>query len=174
MEVVDLSLLTQAETGLSAAWCSSHAECAALCLERHDHQPGVAMPVEATESTTFTITFVLPSEMAVGSWEIEQATEFGAYAIGLLVVKRVLGITKFQRSYRGGNRGFDFYGGEGATLLFQKTTRIELSGILRGDAADVARRVVEKLRQIGAADAALPAYAVVVEFSRPTTAVKAK
>jgi hypothetical protein len=53
--------------------------------------------------------------------------------------------------------------------------RLEVSGIRRGSRSQINARVKQKTEQTGASDAGeLPAYIIVVEFSRPISIVIAK
>ena len=56
--------------------------------------------------------------------------------------------------------------------LFQGKKRLEVSGILRGNEANLKARVKEKVRQTNRSDQiGLPAIVVVVEFSSPRSRV---
>jgi hypothetical protein len=60
-------------------------------------------------------------------------------------------------------------------LLFQRMARLEVSGIRKGSRSQINARVKQKTEQTRASDAeGLPAYIIVVEFSRPISTVSAK
>ncbi|MBW4623103.1 MAG: hypothetical protein KME17_27560 [Cyanosarcina radialis HA8281-LM2] len=61
------------------------------------------------------------------------------------------------------------------TLPFQRMARLEVSGIRQGNRSQINARVKQKTKQTRASDAqGLPAYIIVVEFSRPMSIVRAK
>jgi hypothetical protein len=60
-------------------------------------------------------------------------------------------------------------------LPFQRMARLEVSGIRKGSRSQINARVKQKTEQTRASDAeGLPAYIIVVEFSRPISTVSAK
>ena len=83
-----------------------------------------------------------------------------------------------ERSFKG--TGFDYWMGnpaqhdENDELPFQNLTRLEVSGILQGDAVRIARRVKVKLDQVEPTDHVGPAIIVVVEFGGPVIHLEAK
>ena len=97
----------------------------------------------------------------------EVATEHGAVCISILLALKNTKYTVIERSRKG--TGIDYWLGEKDDLLFQKAARLEVSGIFKGDAKDIAKRVEKKRKQTQKSDAtSLPVYISVVEFSRPT------
>lgn len=70
--------------------------------------------------------------------------------------------------------GIDFWlGSEPETLI--STARLEVSGILQGDASTIRARVREKMRQTDrSATSRLPVYVSVVEFSTPIAHLEKK
>jgi hypothetical protein len=60
-------------------------------------------------------------------------------------------------------------------LPFQRMARLEVSGIRKGSQGQINARIKQKTEQSRASDAGgLPAYIIVVEFSRPISIVSAK
>ncbi len=97
--------------------------------------------------------------------DIQEATEQGAYALALLVLKEHDGSVMVERAAKG--PGFDFWVSTHASWNF--TGRLEVSGILVGTPAMIRARVAQKRSQTGASrSSGLVAYVVVVEFSTPT------
>jgi hypothetical protein len=94
----------------------------------------------------------------------DRATELGACAVAILLIRDLTGLTTIEQSRRGD--GFDYWLGSAEELSFQ--ARLEVSGVRVGDDTAVRARVNQKLRQTHRSDASgLPAYVVVVLFSRP-------
>ena len=98
----------------------------------------------------------------------EYATEQAAYGIAFMLIGKMTNFTVIERSRRG--TGFDYWLGikdETLELPFAKKVRLEVSGIRRGDDSRIKARVKQKIEQTNLSDGVLPAYIVVVEFSRP-------
>lgn len=104
--------------------------------------------------------------------EIE-AAQYGAYGISILLLLKLENLTAVERSVRGD--GFDWWMGDKKDPLYEKKARLEVSGINNGDDKRINERVAEKLAQTDqSAGTGLPAFVVVVEFSRPVAVVKKK
>ena len=98
----------------------------------------------------------------------DYATEQGAYSVALLLIQRLTSFTVVERSRRG--TGFDYWLGnvsDSAELPFEKSARLEVSGIRRGERRQVRSRVTLKGAQVQAVDSLSPAYIAVIEFSQP-------
>ena len=104
----------------------------------------------------------------------EEATEYGAYGIAILVIREAAGKPILERSAKG--PGFDFWIGdeEDDELPFQGLMRLEVSGILSGDAKRVSSRVQLKKTQVTPSDKQAPALIAVVEFGRPLVTLEKK
>lgn len=110
------------------------------------------------------------TERARGTYDPDEATEFGACGIAILVLRAQTGFT-VQRAFKG--TGFDYWVGKvDGERPFQNMARLEVSGIRRGGPRLVRARLRQKLAQVRSSDASLPAYAVVVEFGRPEARVE--
>lgn len=72
--------------------------------------------------------------------------------------------------------GFDYWLGTQADEIVPYEAKMEVSGIRNGGESDIARRVREKVAQMARPDPPvdpnLPAYAVVIEFSRPVAEIR--
>jgi hypothetical protein len=151
---------------LTPAFGRSMAEAAALCLEEEGHRDSALLLVTGSYAETFVVTWPEVTDQVRACYnDPEEATEHGACGIAILLVGELVGQTVVERSRKG--TGFDYWIGAEDELPFQRKACLEVSGIRRGDAALVDRRVREKLRQTSRTDGVLPAHVVVVEFSRP-------
>ena len=149
--------------------------CAAVCLDRGRHQSGVPMAVEGDYNATFRLTWESLTEKHRRSCaDLQEATEYGAYGLAILVVRETTGKTFVQRSAKG--PGFDFWIGdeEDSELPFQGLVRLEVSGILSGDGRDIKSRARVKRTQVGPSDDLGPSYIAIVEFGRPLTRLEKK
>ena len=72
---------------------------------------------------------------------MQEATEWGACGVAILVVNQVTGKVVIERSKKG--TGFDYWLGDnddGDSLPFANSARLEVSGILTGTKAQIASR----------------------------------
>lgn len=162
--------LDPGNSGLLDSLAGYMGACAAVCLAR-EHRPGVQMTVEGYAGTKFLLLWESLTEKHYRTCaDLQEATEYGAYGIAILVVRETTGKTVVERSAKG--PGFDFWIGDeqDAELPFQGLARLEVSGILCGDPAEINARVTTKKRQVKHSDA----FIAVVEFSRPTTRLERK
>jgi hypothetical protein len=133
------------------------------------------MVVEGDHGETFLLSWESLTEQHYRTCaDLQEATEYGACGIAILIVREMTGKTILERSAKG--PGFDFWVGdeEDSDLPFQGLTRLEVSGILSGSAADLRSRVSAKKKQVAPSDALGPAFIAVVEFSRPVIRLEEK
>ncbi len=165
-------VITKLEQGLPAitpAFGAALAEACAVCLADQGHAPGVELKVNGDFTAVFKLYWQEVTDQMLRCWnDSEYTTEQAAYGIAFLVIQELTDYTIIQRSRKG--TGFDYWLGkktEANELPFQNAVRLEVSGIRKGDDSRVKARVKLKVEQVGPSDQALPAYIVVVEFSKP-------
>ena len=109
------------------------------------------------------------NELAEGTWgDLQEATEYGAYGVAIIVALPLTGTPRVERSAKG--TGVDYWLGNGNDPrgIFQRTARLEVSGILKGDQPKITARLREKLAQTKRSDkVGLAAYVVIVDFGGP-------
>ena len=109
------------------------------------------------------------NEQDEGTWaDLQEATEYGAYGVAIILALRLTQTPRVERSAKG--TGVDYWVGDGKDRrgIFQRTARLEVSGILRGDEGKIAARLREKLSQTKRSNSTgLPVYVVIVDFGRP-------
>jgi hypothetical protein len=146
------------------------ADAAAVCLADQGHGSVVALRVSGEFQVSYLLHRLEVTDRMRASYDTDEATEFGACGIAILVMRDLTGFT-VQRAFKGG--GFDYWlGVADEARPFQNLARLEVSGIRRGNRRQIAARMREKLQQVRPADGELPAYAVVVEFSTPAVRVE--
>jgi hypothetical protein len=94
------------------------------------------------EETIRLIRVVVTEQMRRGNADLQDATEDRATGIAILAAKRYTGYTIVERKAKVG--GFDWYLGnepEDEFSLIENIARLEVSGILKGDDRDIAKRV---------------------------------
>lgn len=168
--VLDLRQLEAGIPALTEALGRVHAEAAAVCLDNQGHRESVKLVVRKIGTPQYVLRWPdLTDTMRRAYNDLVNAAELGACGVALLLVRDHTGLTAIQQSRRG--TGFDYWlGPEPAAdqLVFQNAARLEVSGILVGTESQFSTRLKEKIKQPEVSDATgLPAYTVVVEFSRP-------
>jgi hypothetical protein len=171
-----LSLLKQGLPGVSKAAGLYHAEACLICLETHKHLVGVNLEVRGSFNGCFRLIWDdLVTDQVLRSWkDFDDATEYAACGVAFLLILSLTEYTIIERSRKG--TGFDYYMGFKDALIFQGSARLEVSGIFRANSeSEITSRVNQKLRQTDRSDlTSMPAYVVIVEFSRPISYVVKK
>ena len=170
----------QQERNISEALVTMLAECASVCLDAQRHGASLVLYVEHEESLSgilkkldsleYELRYLQVTDTMKNSYkEEESATEDGACAIALLLLKIEKGLSFLERSVR--KTGFDYWLGNrpsSGSNIFANKTRLEVSGIRNGDNSHINNRKRIKVNQTQQSDhTRLPVYVVVVEFSRP-------
>ncbi len=166
-----LDRLYERHLGLTESISRVFAEAAAICLSRH-HSPPVEMEVISNGSATLReLSWVLPNERQRRAWNnVDDATRDGAYSVCIAAVEIEMGLFAVARAET--RTGADYYLGIANSSL-EQSHRLEVSGVDRGDAAAVAKRLREKVVQTREGISNLPAIASVVGFSARRVAIEA-
>lgn len=147
----------------------------AICLESQNHSPGVALAVRgnAGSAQNYHLNWTPTASGDNALWQPNQATEWGAAAVAILLVNRATPYRVVEAAVVG--TGIDFWLSENSALTLQRQARLEVSGIRNGNDAAVTRRVREKLNQTTQSDhSQTTAYVIVVEFSRPVAEIRSR
>lgn len=171
--MLDLTDLRRGLPAISPAWGNALVEVAGVCLESQGHSPGVRLAIKGLINNSFSLFWPVVTDQAIRAWaDLQEATEYGATAIAVLLAKRELGFEVIERSAKG--TGIDYWlGHEVDGPPFQRKARLEISGILKADGSDgevartISARVREKLNQTQPSSGSLTAYVIVLEFGRP-------
>jgi hypothetical protein len=146
------------------------ADAAALCLEEQGHAREIRLRATGEFRAHYRLRRPEVSDQVRATYDADEATEFGACGIAILVMRDQTGLT-VQRAFKGS--GFDYWLGTfDAERPFQRMARLEVSGIRHGDASRITARMREKREQVRGGDTPLPAYVVVVEFGAPEARVE--
>jgi hypothetical protein len=144
---------------------------AVLCLEGQGHKSSVLLNLRGSFATAFRLQWSVDVTEAMRRYwhDPDEAAEQGAYALALLVLRSLTGLTVLERSRKG--TGFDWWLAS-QDNLFQAAARLEVSGIMRGGARRINGRLKERMAQTERSDpSGLTAYVAVVEFGGPTAKV---
>ncbi|HYV35337.1 MAG TPA: hypothetical protein VE988_06515 [Gemmataceae bacterium] len=170
---VALSLddLTMKLRHLSPVGAQMMAEAAIVCLENQKHEKGIRLTVYGDITAKCSLHWSDSANVGQTSFwnDLDEATEYGATAVAVLLVGALRGYTVVERSRKG--TGFDWWLGSDDEL-FQAKARLEVSGILNGTIKRINARVKARLAQAARSiESALPLYVVVVEFGSPRARV---
>ena len=168
----DLATLSGGMPGLTQAAGTFLSEAASICLEDQSHLSGVALLVDGAQTAMGPLTWLPTSVQHKRTYnDLDEATEYGACAVAMVIIKRLMGKVVVERSKKG--KGFDYWlGSSDDDNLFQDRTRLEVSGIRRGSESIINTRLRVKEAQIKRGTGA--ALIAIVEFSRPRTRLVAK
>ena len=171
--MLNLNELRSGLPAITPEWGSVLAQVAGVCLELQGHCQGVRLRVTGFVNDTYALIWPPISDQALRTWsDYQEATQYGATAIAVLLAKKETGYAVIERSAKG--TGIDYWlGHEAEGPPFQNKARLEVSGIFSVEGSDrdveraVAKRVREKLKQTQSSSGSLPAYVIVVEFGSP-------
>lgn len=175
MDQLDLTELGRGNIrAITPAIGSLLAEAAAVCLEAQAHAQGVHLIVSGMTSSELALKWMPIDDRSSDAWnDLQEATEFGAVGIAILLAKYTVGFEVIQRSRRG--TGIDYWLGDDTVWPYTRKARLEVSGILTGSASTIRNRVISKLRQTERSDKShegLPAYVIVIEFATPLAEIQ--
>ena len=147
------------------------AEGAGICLESQEHTHGVELVVRGGENDSYRLTWPPITAQAIRAWaDFNRTTEQGAVGIAVLLASQDLGYAVIEASRQG--TGIDYWLGEPSDDVFERTGRLEVSGIRQGTESIIRTRVNQKLRQTAPSDTTeKPVIVMVVEFGTPLAAV---
>ena len=161
--------MDQRHPGLTSAIAAYLVEAARICLDRHHQSPAQFELGSGSKSADAWLKWSVTSERERNAWANEiDTTEAGASACALATTELVIKQVAVRRAETG--TGADYYIGPlgaGAEDL-EDCLRLEVSGIDRGDASEIRRRLAQKIRQAKMGHSSLPAMAVVVAFRQKT------
>jgi hypothetical protein len=162
---LNLSDLTAGIDAINPVIGAFLAQACAVCLDRHNHQTGIALTVNGEFDETFALHWNVSTELERRGFDTQEPTHFGACCVAVLLIRELTNYTVIERACIG--TGIDYWLGNKNELPFQQAARLEVSGIGAGDDREIKKRVKEKLAQTKPSDGTLPAYVIVVEFSSP-------
>lgn len=146
-----------------------------VCFDHNGHGSGVHLEVVyGARVSSFEVQWngEVTEQMRKSYGDLLRATDNAACAIALLLVRELTPYTGIEQSAIGTT--FDYYLGmqdNHSDLIFNHSARLEISGILNENPTNsVKSRVNDKIRRLSA-EYDLPSFVVVVEFSKPWSAM---
>ncbi|MCB0221004.1 MAG: hypothetical protein KDH09_15005 [Chrysiogenetes bacterium] len=164
--IIDLVALSAGFSGFSQGVATNAAEAASVCLEAVGHANPCRFKVAGYVSKQVSVHRLdLDHSIRRAHADMQEATEDGATAIAIGAVREFTAHTGVERSYKG--TGFDYWlGDESDTALFDRKGKLEISGTLRGDLAEIQKRVQQKKSQVKKGNIRnTPGWVVVVGFA---------
>ena len=189
---IDLRDLGLGMYGFSKAVGACYAEAAGVCLEKQGHTCGVIMMVDGDVAKRYEVRWPsITDQIRRGHYDLQDATEDGACGIAILLARNCLGLTVVRKSWKGRDKGFDYWLGEEgspdeevdkleevfleeagvADHPFQNMTKLEVSGIRDRTDSQFRSRVHGKMQQVNTSLEGLSSVVVVVEFGDPKSRV---
>jgi hypothetical protein len=163
--------------GVTKVQAAQNIQACLICMDYHSHETGIQLTLinERTDERLQLHWEGDVDEHMRRSWkDLQEATEYGAVAIAILLVIKRTEYTIIERSVKG--TGFDYWLLEEELYdedeIFPKgSARLEVSGIIHAKKdSEIRSRVKEKKKQTEVSDdRGLPAIIIVTEFSRPET-----
>lgn len=167
-----LSDLRLGAAGITPEYGEGLAQAACVCLEDQGHPSVVLMSTDGDYSDQFHIHWDATTDQMKRCWADEEfTTEQAAYGVATLLVDALTSFEVVERARKG--TGFDYWlAPKGSSQpLFQDKSRLEVSGIRKGNETLIAGRVKRKIAQILRSPNRLPGYVIVVEFGTPRSRV---
>lgn len=171
---IDLDSLRSGIPALSKGKASLLLETCVWCLTECEHDNGTKMKsVNDAEESSFSIHWPASKVdlLAIGrAYNDNDAVEYGAEALSLLLVREQTSYTAIKRAVTG--TGIDYWLGkqkqEGDNIFDACDARLEVSGILKENSSNsVKKRIKEKIKQTHPTDQTFPVLISVVEFGQP-------
>lgn len=156
--------------GLSKKTGAFLAEASAFCLEHKDHTSGVCLYITGEQETYVQVYWNnVMTEDILHSWDdLQEATEYGASGIAILLMVTMTPYTIIRRARKGSNVDY-WLGYKESDHPLQNAARLEVSGILATDSSQAMKaRIVQKRVQVHRSDNRTPVFIVIVAFSGPT------
>lgn len=178
MNVLKLSDLHNGIPTLTKSMSGVLEEASVFCLDKEGHTSGVKITIDGLFERQYEIVWstTVDETMKRCYGDKEDAVQWAACGIALLLILDSTDFTAIERSRKG--TGFDYWLGTKDDIkinIFRGKARLEVSGIQRGSDSDISRRLRLKLKQTEKSDnIELPAYATVVEFSKPHSRIMKK
>ncbi len=172
--MLDLNQLGDGLPAITPSFGKALAEAAGVCLESQGQAQMTRLTIRGHVSVERPLVWPQVTEQTRRTWnDTEEATEYGATGIAVLIARQELGYFAVERSPKG--TGIDYWlGEESDSISLERKARLEISGIRNGSSNMVRNRVREKLRQATPSDGPLPAFVIVVEFGTPLAEVQMK
>jgi hypothetical protein len=156
--------------GLTPEFGSFCLQACTACLEKSNHTSGIMLPLAGSKQSNFTLNWTSSvNEQIRRNWsDSDEATEYGATAVAILLSKEISMHNCIERSSKG--LGFDYWLGDEDSLgVFQRKARLEISGIFKESPSNtVESRAKQKGARVKKSNFLnMNAHICIMEFSNP-------
>lgn len=152
------------QKGLSSRQGLHAAEAAGVCIYTLYECFSMEATCSGLISKTGKVYAAEVNDNTLNAWsDMQETVEFGATAVAITMIN-LMGYEVAARSRK--STGFDYYirpTGKNADFA-QDTVKLEVSGILRGNMADLDRRIKQKITQMNKYSESIPGFAIVTCF----------
>jgi hypothetical protein len=147
-----------------------------ICFFKNGHTSGVSMEVNSlNHKSTFSFSWAgeVSDQLQKSLQDENKASDFAACAIALLLIRETSSYTAVEQSVTGTT--IDYYlteQGRFDDLIFNKSARLEVSGILTASPSNSIRnRINEKKRRLKPENGYMDIIAI-VEFGKPQSVIE--
>jgi hypothetical protein len=178
METINISELNNGLPTITPSYGQEMAEAASFCLQKNSHKSEecILSCIKTLKNNTENFQLVwdeldLRVESTYG--DLDEATEHGAMGLAILLSIKLTKCTTVERSMKG--TGFDYWLGDKDGNMFQKKSRLEISGIFQGDDSQFKTRISKKFKQTNISDdCGFDCFVSVIEFGKPKASFLSK
>jgi hypothetical protein len=143
------------------------------CLIQCNHDNGVKIDCSISNNKeSYIIKWIdeINPKRILKAYNIDDAVEYGAEALSLLLIRETTEFTAIERAAR--PSGIDYWLGhknQNSNSLFNShDARLEISGILKERLSNtIKNRIKLKLKQVQASNNVFPVFISIIEFSHP-------
>jgi len=173
LEIINISELNNGLPTITPAYGQGLAEAAVFCLNKNSHQSSkcilncIKTLKNEGEFESYQLLWdELDPRVESTYGDLDEAIEYGAMGIAILLSTKLTKYSFLERSAKG--IGIDYWIGEKDGDMFQKKARLEISGIFKGNDAQLKARLNQKIRQSAASDGlGYDCFVSIIEFSMP-------
>lgn len=175
---LNLNLLCAGYPGIHPSKGRYLCEASALCFSNQFHNSGIELVVGGQDKPFYVIwNNQITDQLRRSFADQKELTEYGAEGVAILLILEIKDeFTIVERASIG--TGFDYWlGKKDQSLPFANgTARLEISGIMTANPKNnIQIRLEKKKTQIKQSDnSRLPAYIVIIEFSKPESHIEEK
>lgn len=168
-DCIDLLQIKEGLPGMHPDLCSHYYSACMTTLHRSGHQDGCLMELSGDRKANISLHWNdYYNDEIERSWkEINYCTDHAAVCVSCMLAINETDYTVVERSCTG--VGFDYWLGYKDDMLFSRTARLEISGILKESTTNtIEKRLNIKKKQTEQSDSTgLSAYISIIEFSKP-------
>lgn len=172
MKRIDLEKIRNCTPALSESWSEQRFEAAIFCLNHNSHQSGIKCR-HTSKDCDYELNWSTDVDDVIKRThnDVQDATELGAEGMAAIFVNE---LTPYQIILRSAKRtGIDYWLGNrnNGKLLFQRSARLEISGLIGGSDSEFKKRIKTKKNQTKqSVNTKLPAYVAITDFGQPRIA----